>query len=62
MNLGGFAPVVLDGFGLGYAVHDNQIGCTISSYPSRNGQEFLQCVEKALEDMFDALEGKPIKT
>ncbi|KAI5938077.1 Carnitine O-palmitoyltransferase 2, mitochondrial [Manis javanica] len=62
VNLGGFAPVVLDGFGLGYAVHDNQIGCTISSYPSRNGQEFLQCVEKALEDMFDALEGKPIKT
>lgn len=62
VNLGGFAPVVSDGFGVGYAVHDNWIGCNVSSYPSRNAREFLQCVEKALEDMFDALEGKSIKT
>uniref|UniRef100_A0A2K5E7Q6 Carnitine O-palmitoyltransferase 2, mitochondrial n=1 Tax=Aotus nancymaae TaxID=37293 RepID=A0A2K5E7Q6_AOTNA len=62
VNLGGFAPVVSDGFGIGYAVHDNWIGCNVSSYPGRNAQEFLQCVEKALEDMFDALEGKSIKS
>nr|KAF6504491.1 carnitine palmitoyltransferase 2 [Rousettus aegyptiacus] len=61
VNIGGFAPVVPDGFGIGYAVHDNWIGCNISSYPGRNAREFLQCVEKALEDMFDAIEGKPIK-
>uniref|UniRef100_A0A2R8MKM8 Carnitine O-palmitoyltransferase 2, mitochondrial n=1 Tax=Callithrix jacchus TaxID=9483 RepID=A0A2R8MKM8_CALJA len=62
VNLGGFAPVVSDGFGIGYAVHDNWIGCNVSSYPGRNAREFLQCVEKALEDMFDALEGKSIKS
>ncbi|PNJ53953.1 CPT2 isoform 6 [Pongo abelii] len=62
VNLGGFAPVVSDGFGVGYAVHDNWIGCNVSSYPGRNVREFLQCVEKALEDMFDALEGKSIKS
>lgn len=62
VSLGGFAPVVPDGFGVGYAVHDDWIGCNVSSYPGRNSQEFLQCVEKALEDMFDALEGKAIKT
>uniref|UniRef100_A0A2K5SIR7 Carnitine O-palmitoyltransferase 2, mitochondrial n=1 Tax=Cebus imitator TaxID=2715852 RepID=A0A2K5SIR7_CEBIM len=62
VNLGGFAPVVSDGFGIGYAVHDNWIGCNVSSYPGRNAREFLQCVEKALEDIFDALEGKSIKS
>ncbi|XP_046940606.1 carnitine O-palmitoyltransferase 2, mitochondrial isoform X2 [Lynx rufus] len=62
MNIGGFAPVVPDGFGIGYAVHDNWIGCSISSYPGRNAREFVQCVEKALEDIFDAIEGKCIKT
>lgn len=62
VNIGGFAPVVPDGFGVGYAVHDNWIGCNVSSYTSRNAPEFLQCVHKALEDMFDAMEGKSIRT
>ncbi|XP_025727433.1 carnitine O-palmitoyltransferase 2, mitochondrial isoform X2 [Callorhinus ursinus] len=62
VNIGGFAPVVPDGFGIAYAVHDNWIGCNVSSYPGRNAREFLQCVEKALEDIFDAIEGKCIKT
>uniref|UniRef100_A0A8C0XJY0 Carnitine O-palmitoyltransferase 2, mitochondrial n=1 Tax=Castor canadensis TaxID=51338 RepID=A0A8C0XJY0_CASCN len=62
VNLGGFAPVVPDGFGIGYAVHDNWIGCNVSSYSGRDAQEFLHCVEKSLGDMFDALEGKSIKT
>ncbi|CAK6441136.1 unnamed protein product [Pipistrellus nathusii] len=62
VNIGGFAPVVPDGFGVGYAVHDNWIGCNVSSYTSRNAREFLQCVHKALEDMFDAMEGKSVRT
>ncbi|XP_044770452.1 carnitine O-palmitoyltransferase 2, mitochondrial isoform X2 [Neomonachus schauinslandi] len=62
VNIGGFAPVVPDGFGIAYAVHDNWIGCNVSSYPGRNAREFLQCVEKALEDIFDAIEGKCLKT
>ncbi|XP_039984001.1 carnitine O-palmitoyltransferase 2, mitochondrial [Xiphias gladius] len=60
VNLGGFAPVVPDGFGVGYGVHDDWIGCNVSSYPSRNVQEFLQCVHKSLEDIFTVVEGKPL--
>uniref|UniRef100_A0AAY4DA64 Carnitine O-palmitoyltransferase 2, mitochondrial n=1 Tax=Denticeps clupeoides TaxID=299321 RepID=A0AAY4DA64_9TELE len=60
VSLGGFAPVVPDGFGVGYGVHDEWIGCNVSSYPARNVHEFLQCVHKSLEDIFTVLEGKPI--
>ncbi|XP_067086539.1 carnitine O-palmitoyltransferase 2, mitochondrial [Osmerus mordax] len=60
VSLGGFAPVVSDGFGVGYGVHDDWIGCNVSSYPDRNVHEFLQCVHKSLEDIFTVLEGKPL--
>ncbi|XP_030741922.1 carnitine O-palmitoyltransferase 2, mitochondrial [Echinops telfairi] len=62
VNMGGFGPVVPDGFGIAYSVHDTWVGCCISSYPGRNPREFLRCLGKSLHDMFDALEGKPIKT
>lgn len=58
--LGGFAPVVPDGFGVGYGVQDDWIGCNVSSYPARNAHEFLECVRKSLEDIFAVLEGKPL--
>ncbi|KAF6722019.1 Carnitine O-palmitoyltransferase 2, mitochondrial [Oryzias melastigma] len=60
VSLGGFAPVVPDGFGVGYGVHDDWVGCNVSSYPARNVHEFLQCVHKSLEDIFSVLEGKPL--
>lgn len=52
--------MVSDGFGLGYQVHDDWIGCNVSSYPTRNGKEFLQCIYKSLEDIFNVLKGKKI--
>lgn len=60
VSLGGFAPVVPDGFGVGYGVHDDWMGCNVSTYPARNVHEFLQCVHKSLEDIFTVLEGKPL--
>ncbi|KAF7657165.1 hypothetical protein LDENG_00030900 [Lucifuga dentata] len=60
VNIGGFAPVVPDGFGVGYGIHNDWIGCNVSSYPARNVHEFLQCVHKSLEDIFTVLEGKPL--
>ncbi|XP_056319710.1 carnitine O-palmitoyltransferase 2, mitochondrial [Danio aesculapii] len=60
VSLGGFAPVVPDGFGVGYGVHDEWIGCNVSSYPARDVHEFLKCVHKSLEDIFTVLDGKPI--
>ncbi|XP_020368798.2 carnitine O-palmitoyltransferase 2, mitochondrial [Rhincodon typus] len=56
VQLGGFAPVVPDGFGVGYGVHDHWIGCSISSYPARDPKEFLKCLNKSLNDIFDVLE------
>lgn len=61
VNLGGFAPVVPDGFGVGYGVHDDWIGCNVSSYPARNVHEFLHCVHKSLEDIFSVLDGKSLR-
>ncbi|XP_006011714.1 carnitine O-palmitoyltransferase 2, mitochondrial [Latimeria chalumnae] len=58
--LGGFAPVVPNGFGVGYGAHDHWMGCNVSSYLSRNVKEFVNCVHKSLEDIFDVLDGKPI--
>uniref|UniRef100_A0A3Q3W9A7 Choline/carnitine acyltransferase domain-containing protein n=1 Tax=Mola mola TaxID=94237 RepID=A0A3Q3W9A7_MOLML len=55
-----FAPEVSDGFGVAYNVHDNWIQFCVTSYPTRNSHEFVQCVVKSLEDIFTVLEGKPL--
>uniref|UniRef100_A0A3Q4AUU3 Choline/carnitine acyltransferase domain-containing protein n=2 Tax=Mola mola TaxID=94237 RepID=A0A3Q4AUU3_MOLML len=55
-----FAPEVSDGFGVAYNVHDNRIVCSVTSYATRSGQEFAQCVHKSLEDIFTVLEGKSL--
>ncbi|XP_028666703.1 carnitine O-palmitoyltransferase 2, mitochondrial [Erpetoichthys calabaricus] len=57
VQLGGFGPVVADGYGVGYGIHDHWIGCNISSYPTRNVTEFLQCIHKSLEDIFTVMDG-----
>ncbi|XP_053549425.1 carnitine O-palmitoyltransferase 2, mitochondrial [Bombina bombina] len=62
VQLGGFAPVVADGFGVGYGVHDDWIGCNVSAYPSRDVRQFVQCVHQSLEDIFKVLEEKPVKS
>uniref|UniRef100_A0A8D0DVT5 Carnitine O-palmitoyltransferase 2, mitochondrial n=1 Tax=Salvator merianae TaxID=96440 RepID=A0A8D0DVT5_SALMN len=58
VQMGGFGPVVPDGFGVAYGIHDNWIGCNVSAYPDRNVQDFLQCVHKSLDDIFNVLEGR----
>ncbi|KAG7251637.1 hypothetical protein CRUP_021053, partial [Coryphaenoides rupestris] len=60
VSLGGFAPVVPDGFAWATASTDDWIGCNVSSYPARDVHEFLRCVDKSLEDIFTVLEGKAI--
>ncbi|KAJ6662498.1 hypothetical protein lerEdw1_011634 [Lerista edwardsae] len=60
VNMGGFGPVVPDGFGVAYGVHDDWIGCNVSAYPSRNAEEFLQSVHKSLEDIFNILESTQV--
>ncbi|XP_034386773.1 carnitine O-palmitoyltransferase 2, mitochondrial-like [Cyclopterus lumpus] len=60
LSFGGFSPVVPDGFGVVYGVHDNRISCIATSYLTRNVHEFVQCVHKSLEDIFTVLEGKKL--
>ncbi|XP_068782099.1 carnitine O-palmitoyltransferase 2, mitochondrial-like isoform X2 [Struthio camelus] len=60
VNLGGFGPVVSDGFGIGYHVSDNWLGCNATSYLDEELQEFLRCLEYSLNDIFDILEGRPL--
>lgn len=55
-----FAPEVSDGFGVAYHVHDNRILFSVTSYATRNGQAFAQCVHKSLEDIFTVVKGKPL--
>lgn len=60
VRFGGFAPVVPDGYGIGYAAQDNFLGCNVTCYPpSRNIPEFLDCVRQSFDEMFEVLEGRP---
>ncbi|KAM9324110.1 carnitine O-palmitoyltransferase 2, mitochondrial [Gastrophryne carolinensis] len=61
VQLGGFAPVVPDGFGVGYGVHDEWMGCNVSAYPARDVRQFVQCVHQSLEDIFKLLEDKSVR-
>ena len=55
--MGGFAPVVPDGFGVGYAVQSDMIGCNITSYKNRNVRELVDAIMASFEDIYFALEG-----
>lgn len=46
---GGFAPVVSDGFGLGYRILDNTLGACVTSY----SQNDLRCFVNVLEETYD---------
>ncbi|XP_056001188.1 carnitine O-palmitoyltransferase 2, mitochondrial-like [Ostrea edulis] len=57
--IGGFAPVTPNGYGVGYSTEDSRIGFNVTSYPpSTNAPNFIECVTKALDDMYEVLEGR----
>jgi carnitine O-palmitoyltransferase 2 len=54
---GGFGPVVADGFGVGYATTDDQIGFMVSSWkPAAEHQRFLTELRRALLEFKECLE------
>jgi len=62
IQMGGFAPVVPDGFGVGYMVMDDWVGCNASSYPgSPSGAQFVELVQQSIEDIKAVLEGRNFK-
>lgn len=49
---GGFAPVVADGFGLGYGYVDENFGVLVSSFKNqRNNTQFVQALNESLDDI-----------
>jgi len=48
----GFAPVVPDGFGLGYGYIDSKFGVLVASYKShRNNHQFVEALDESLDDL-----------
>lgn len=57
--LGGFGPVVKNGFGIGYSIYDNRLGSVVSYYHGfADGSGFKDCLEKAFQDIHQALQAK----
>ena len=62
ITMGGFAPVVSNGLGIGYKVNKEWLGCYCTSYPdSPNADEFVELVVKSLDDIGAVLEGRNFK-
>ena len=62
IQMGGFAPVVPDGLGVGYMVNDTWLGCNTSYYPdSPNAKDFVENVMNSLTDIHTVLEGNNFK-
>jgi len=58
VNFGGFAPVVPDGFGVGYGVREDWVGCNITSYDNRDVSQLVDAIMTSLKDIYTVLEGK----
>ncbi|KRX73771.1 Carnitine O-palmitoyltransferase 2, mitochondrial [Trichinella sp. T6] len=55
--LGGFGPVVHDGYGIGYSITDEQLGFLVTTYRlKRNAQQFCTSLEQSLNDIRMVLE------
>ena len=58
---GGFAPVVDDGYGVGYRILDKTLGACITSYPSQNADQFVDCAVKVFEKFYNIFKDMSIK-
>ena len=62
VRMGGFAPVTHNGFGVGYMVDNDALGCNVSAYPdSPSCSEFVESVFQSLHDIQCVLEGRNFK-
>lgn len=58
IGVGGFAPVVPDGFGIGYGCRKDHLGCNITSYENRDVDGFVDAVTESFEDIRKVLESE----
>ena len=52
---GGFAPVVPDGFGIGYRILENKLGASVSSYNSADLKLFYDSLVETYERLYEIL-------
>jgi len=53
---GGFGPVVKDGYGIGYNIQNNFLGCVVSNYKNEtNGKEFVECMSSVYDKLSDVI-------
>lgn len=56
---GGFGPVVKNGYGIGYNIQEDQLGCVVANYKSEtNGKEFVELLEKSYDDLTNVIQAK----
>jgi carnitine O-palmitoyltransferase 2 len=49
VSIGGFAPVAPHGYGIGYGIMDDRLGCVVTSYPDADGKSFSDALARAYE-------------
>jgi carnitine O-palmitoyltransferase 2 len=59
--IGGFAPVSHDGYGIGYNVFPESLGCNITTYPARDGDQFMSCLHQTLDHLHSLMTGHNFK-
>lgn len=57
---GGFAPVVPDGFGIGYRILDKKLGACVSSYSLSELNKFVDALEETYEQFYKIMKNSPI--
>ncbi|RMZ94593.1 carnitine O-palmitoyltransferase mitochondrial, partial [Brachionus plicatilis] len=58
---GGFAPVVPDGFGIGYRILDKKLGACVSSYSLSELNEFVDALEETYDQFHDIMKKAPTR-
>lgn len=58
--LGGFGPVVKDGYGLGYSIQDEFLGTVFTNYHEHtNGSEFVDCLRESFDEITNIVKSTP---
>ena len=56
-EMGGFAPVTPNGFGIGYGVRCKATGVNITSYEGTDGGQLADAIVESYNDLYTVLEG-----
>lgn len=53
---GSFGPVVNDGYGIGYMIMEDALGCIVTNYKNHtDGPDFIECLRDCFNDLRDVL-------